>query len=132
MSITEGDQSTIETSGAQGSYLESLYELYLQDHASVPDDWRLYFDSLPVIQQDHPEISHKEAISRITNKQINAPLKSPQLAPGQPHDKQVKVIQLIQAYRNRGHQKANLDPLGLKPIRHSDNLELAFHQLDNT
>ncbi len=132
MNNTEGDQSTLETSGSQGSYLESLYELYLQDHVSVPDDWRLYFDSLPVIQQDHPEISHKEAISRITNKQINAPLKSPQLAPGQPHDKQVKVIQLIQAYRNRGHQKANLDPLGLKPIRHSDNLELAFHQLDDS
>ena len=49
MSVTEGDQSTIETPGAQGSYLESLYELYLQDHTSVPDDWRFYFDSLPVI-----------------------------------------------------------------------------------
>ncbi|MGY8793134.1 MAG: 2-oxoglutarate dehydrogenase E1 subunit family protein, partial [Gammaproteobacteria bacterium] len=82
MSNTEGDQSTPETSGAQGSYLESLYELYLQDHASVPDDWRLYFDSLPVVQQNHPEISHQDAISRITNKQINAPLKSPQLALG--------------------------------------------------
>ena len=48
------------------------------------------------------------------------------------HSKQVKVIQLIQAYRNRGHQKAQLDPLGLKPVRHCDDLDLDFHDLDES
>ena len=42
------------------------------------------------------------------------------------NSKQVRVIQLIQAYRNRGHQKANLDPLGLKKIRHCDDLDINF------
>jgi len=39
---------------------------------------------------------------------------------------------LIQAYRNRGHQKAKLDPLGLKPIRHCDDLDLSFYDLDES
>jgi len=132
MSDIEGDQLTSGNANAQGSYLESLYELYLQDPTTVPDDWRLYFDSLPTMHLNQREVSHQEAILRIKEKEINAPLKSAAQKHTQFNDKQVRVIQLIQAYRNRGHQKANLDPLDLKPMRHCDNLELAFHQLDES
>ena len=53
-------------------------------------------------------------------------LKSPE------NDKQIRVIQLIQAYRNRGHQRANLDPLGLKKIKPCEELDLEFHGLDES
>ena len=43
--------------------------------------------------------------------------------------KQVRVVQLISAYRQRGHQKANLDPLGLAEREQVPDLELGFHQL---
>ncbi len=43
--------------------------------------------------------------------------------------KQVRVVQLICAYRQRGHQKASLDPLGLAEREHVADLDLQFHQL---
>ena len=123
--------STSHAAGAQSSYLESLYESYLDNPLSIPDDWKIYFDSLPQINGSQEEVSHKEIINKFKAEEVN-----PSIQTNRIHDKtnskQVKVIQLIQAYRNRGHQKAKLDPLGLKPIRHCDDLEINFHNLDNS
>jgi len=122
--------STSHASGAHSSYLESLYESYLQDSSSIPNDWKLYFDSLQSGQAVESETSHKDAIKRIKDRPINPPTKTVDLTSASSY-KQVRVIQLIQAYRNRGHQKATLDPLGLKPILHCDDLELEFHGLSS-
>lgn len=43
--------------------------------------------------------------------------------------KQVKVLQLINAYRFRGHQHANLDPLGLWQQENVADLDPSFHDL---
>ncbi|MCP5762675.1 hypothetical protein NL346_29200, partial [Klebsiella pneumoniae] len=43
--------------------------------------------------------------------------------------KQVKVLQLINAYRFRGHQHANLDPLGLWQQERVADLDPAYHDL---
>ncbi len=43
--------------------------------------------------------------------------------------KQVKVLQLINAYRFRGHQHANLDPLGLWKQERVADLDPAYHDL---
>ncbi|MBO0160419.1 hypothetical protein, partial [Vibrio parahaemolyticus] len=43
--------------------------------------------------------------------------------------KQVKVLQLINAYRFRGHQHANLDPLGLWKQERVAGLDPAYHDL---
>ena len=123
--------STSHAAGAQSSYLESLYESYLENPSSVPDDWKIYFESLPSINGAQKDVSHKEVIERFKEDEVNPPIQS---APTniETNSKQVRVIQLIQAYRNRGHQKANLDPLGLKKIRHCDDLDINFHGLDNS
>ncbi|MCE1781907.1 2-oxoglutarate dehydrogenase E1 component, partial [Enterobacter hormaechei] len=42
---------------------------------------------------------------------------------------QVKVLQLINAFRFRGHQNANLDPLGLWKQDSVPDLDPAFHNL---
>merc|ERR1712000_127599 len=47
-------------------------------------------------------------------------------------DRQVKVLQLINAYRFRGHQHANLDPLGLWKQERVRDLELSHHNLSET
>ena len=123
--------STSHAAGAQSSYLESLYESYLDNPSSIPDDWKIYFDSLPSIAGAQEEVSHKEIIEKFKKEQVNPSTKS--ISTNAPlNSKQVKVIQLIQAYRNRGHQKAQLDPLGLKPIRHCDDLDIHFHGLDHS
>ena len=123
--------ATSHAAGAQSSYLESLYESYLDNPSSIPDDWKIYFDSLPSIAGAQEEVSHKEIIEKFKKEQVNPSTKS--ISTNAPlNSKQVKVIQLIQAYRNRGHQKAQLDPLGLKPIRHCDDLDIHFHGLDHS
>ncbi|XPE55250.1 hypothetical protein ACNKHW_03745 [Shigella flexneri] len=43
--------------------------------------------------------------------------------------KQVEVLQLIDAYRFRGHQNANLEPLGLWKQETVADLDPAFHHL---
>ena len=43
--------------------------------------------------------------------------------------RQVRVLHLIAAYRNRGHQVAKLDPLGLMEREDVPDLELAHHGL---
>ena len=123
--------STSHAAGAQGSYLESLYELYLKDPLTVPDDWKIYFDSLPSVSDEEDEVSHQEIIERLKEEEIN-PSINIQSSGNISNSKQVKVIQLIQAYRNRGHYRAKLDPLSLKPTRHCDDLELSFHDLSNS
>ncbi len=122
---------TSHAAGAQSSYLESLYESYIENPASVPDDWKIYFDSLSEVNGGHQEVSHKEIIERFKKNEVNPSIQS---LPNNVMDrsKQVRVIQLIQAYRNRGHQKANLDPLGLKLARNCDDLDINFHGLNDS
>ena len=49
MNNMEHLRSTSHTAGAQSAYLESLYESYLKDSSSIPEDWKIYFDSLPQV-----------------------------------------------------------------------------------
>src|SRR5699024_4452721 len=46
--------------------------------------------------------------------------------------RQVRVLHLIAAYRNRGHQVANLDPLGLMKRETVPDLDLAHHGLSTS
>ena len=46
-------------------------------------------------------------------------------------ERQGKVIRLIQSYRNRGHLKAKLDPLGMMERRFVEDLDIEFHGLSN-
>ena len=52
--------STSHAGGGQASYLESLYESYLKDPSSIPEDWMHYFNSLPKSEDSVEETSHQE------------------------------------------------------------------------
>ena len=131
MNNMEHLRSTSHTAGAQSAYLESLYESYLKDSSSIPEDWKIYFDSLPQVNGSNEQISHQEVINRFKEDEVNP---SVQNIAGETKSNvnQTKVFQVIEAYRNRGHQKANLDPLGLKPIRYTDDLNIEFYGLDSS
>ena len=126
-------QRTSLLDGGNGAYLESLYESYQQDPETVDDHWRHYFDALPQVNgQDAGDIVHSELrreFSRLTGRLRGhriARLTGARL--GQER-KQVRVLQLINAYRFRGHQHAKTDPLRRadpEPIRE---LDLAYHEL---
>ncbi len=105
--------------GANAAYIESLYESYLDDPGSVSRVWRKYFADLG---PDSGEVSHGP-IRRGLEQRLRAnggAGKGPQGgvmagAPGKglASEKQAAVSRLIQVYSLRGHQIADLDPLGL-------------------
>ncbi|CAM3448274.1 2-oxoglutarate dehydrogenase E1 component [Halomonas lysinitropha] len=116
-------------SGGNAHYVEALYEQYLDDPSAVPDEWRQYFDQLP-----RPEggARHDVPLEPIREQfyQLGRQRRTTQAAAASDENKkQVKVLQLINAYRFRGHQKADIDPLGLRDPKPIPDLDLSFHQL---
>lgn len=112
--------------GANQGYIEDIFESYLEDPHSVDASWREIFDSLP--KNNSNEIAHTPLRDyfRQAAKQIG---KTVQVQSPESDAKQVKVLQLINAFRFRGHQNANLDPLGLWQREKVAELDLAHHQL---
>jgi len=115
--------------GANATYVEELYELYLSDPDLVSEEWKRVFEELPVqssevVEQPHSRV--REYFRRLAQetKHYNVQVSDPDV-----DAKQVKVLQLINAYRFRGHQAANLDPLGLWKRDTVAELDPAFHNL---
>ncbi len=97
-------------------YLEQHYENYLRDPNSVPESWRRYFDQLPMVNGQARDIPHSEIREHFYNiTRSSGPRRSagPGAQSSVAHErKQIQVGALIDAYRTRGHQLANIDPLG--------------------
>jgi 2-oxoglutarate dehydrogenase E1 component len=114
-------------------YLDELYEQYLSNPNSVPNEWRQYFDSLPRVEGsiagDVPHSTIQEQFL-LLGKDRNRAVSAGSGSVSSDFDrKQVQVQRLINAYRIRGHQRATLDPLGLMERAHVPDLELGFHDL---
>lgn len=120
-------------SGGNASYVEDLYEKYLEDPSAIPDQWRSYFQTLPVVEGKlAPDISHATVRDHFLLLSKNQSRVSPVAASTVHSDyerKQFAVGELISGYRRRGHLKANLDPLGLEEKERVPVLELEHHGL---
>ncbi|MDY6976095.1 MAG: 2-oxoglutarate dehydrogenase E1 component, partial [Pseudomonadota bacterium] len=119
--------------GANAAYVEELYETYLEDPQSVSENWRQIFDNLPKVDGVELETNHttiKNQFRQLAALGPTARMSSPSVPSANvSDDRQVKVLQLINAYRFRGHQHANLDPLGLWKQARVRDLELSHHSL---
>ena len=69
-------------------YSEELYQSYLEDPQSVENSWRWFFQGMNAVTSS--DISKED------------------------FQKEVAVFQLLQAYRDHGNLKAQLDPLNLE------------------
>jgi len=119
--------------GGNGPWLESLYEAWLHDPDAVPGEWQRFFTGLPRVNgHQDTDISHSDLrseFSRLTGRLRGhriARLTGKRLAQEQ---KQVRVLQLINAYRYRGHQHARTDPLRRYDPEPVEELELSYHEL---
>jgi 2-oxoglutarate dehydrogenase E1 component len=113
--------------GDNASYLEQLYQLYLEDQYSVSEKWRNYFETLSdSVQQD---VSHEEIKQQFRNLDKTSHKTEKTLQQSSIDEKQVKVLQLINAHRFRGHQWANLNPFGLISRVDIPELTLEHYQL---
>ncbi len=120
--------------GENALWLESLYESYLQNPNLVDVQWRDFFATLPGAGDGHvKDIPHsvvQQQFREITQSSIYRPCPSANSNVDLGHErKQVKVLQLINAYRFRGHQWANIDPLQRQQKPDIEELTLEYHQL---
>ena len=126
---------TSHLSGGNLSYVEDLYEAYLQDPNEVPQQWREEFDKLPRVQeqvtQDVPHSTVREHFLYLSkNQRATAAQALPVSSVSSEHEKkQVRVLRMINAFRVRGHQHADIDPLGLMEREQVPDLDLHFHEL---
>jgi len=117
-------------SGANAEFIAELYSRYLEDPSAVDDSWRAFFaefgDDAASVRAERAGPPWARPLP---------PLAGPEpggAAPAQPVSAEavqeaatasIRALQLIRAYRVRGHLLADLDPLGLEQRGHPPELD---------
>ena len=128
-----------QLSGGSAAWLEALYENYLRDSASIDAEWRDFFDALPkaksgngdgLIEQEVPHDEVRDYFKSLAKEHQHSSAPSHAYIVEQ-EQKQVHVLQLINAYRFHGHQQANINPLEEPQNVNIPELTLEYHELNN-
>jgi len=133
-SFLERMRKSSHLAGPNAAYIEAMYEAFLDDPNSVPAQWREYFEKLPrvesAVERDTPHSTVVQQFERLGRNRLKArPERESALVQSQHERKQMRVQDLISAYRHRGHKKANIDPLGMMERPPTPILDLAYHHL---
>ncbi len=120
--------------GGNAPYVEELYEAYLDNPGSVPDNWRAYFDNLqhvPAVDgSEARDVAHAPVVESFAQRaKANAFALKTSSADLAIARKQVHVQSLIAAYRFLGSRWADLDPLKRQERPRIPELEPAFYDL---
>jgi 2-oxoglutarate dehydrogenase E1 component len=102
--------------GGNAPYVEEMYENYLTNPGSVPDNWRSYFDALqhvPAVDGSNAkDVPHLPVVNAFAERAKQGTTKVVLAsADSEMGRKRTAVQQLIAAYRNVGARWADLDPL---------------------
>jgi 2-oxoglutarate dehydrogenase E1 component len=133
--------------GGNAAYLEDLHERYQADPTTVADEWQAFFRSLkdgavtqaPSWRQPHwPSLPRTDLVGALTGewpeveKTLGDKVKARAQTAGveisplevqQATRDSVHALMLIRTYRIRGHHYADLDPLGLEPVKDRSELD---------
>jgi 2-oxoglutarate dehydrogenase E1 component len=105
----------------------------MHDPHNVPENWRKYFEELPRVNgQEQGDVFHSELrqeFSQLTGRLRGHRIARLTGARLEQERKQVRVLQLINAYRFRGHQHAHTDPLRRADPEPVPELDLNYHDL---
>ena len=114
--------------GGNAPFVEELYENYLDDPTSVPDEWRDYFDRLAQMPgYVARDVAHAPVIAAFAELGKDGGFRPVVTAPAADNWKQSAVGQLVTAYRSMGTRWADLDPLKRLARPKIDELELGFY-----
>ncbi|MDD1613599.1 MAG: 2-oxoglutarate dehydrogenase E1 component, partial [Methylococcaceae bacterium] len=104
------DSSSLQ--GSNASFIENLYEQYLEDPESVGPSWQKEFRAIH--HETAYETPHSPVVARFAQLAIKSQGRLAQLQgfTEESVKKQAAVSRLINHYRVRGHQIANSNPLG--------------------
>lgn len=135
------DQSSVYTAyngnsylfGGNAPYVEEMYENYLANPGSVPDNWRDYFDALqhvPAVDGSNAkDVPHLPVVNAFAQRAKEGGTRVV-VAAGADLElarKRTAVQQLIAAYRNVGCRWADLDPLKRTERENIPELDPAFY-----
>jgi 2-oxoglutarate dehydrogenase E1 component len=127
--VTDTIQNLNFINGSSTTYIEEVYESWLQNPSSVHKSWDIYFrtgnyQSPPTLgaplqqqqQQQQLQISNLNDLLAFIQKNTQAQ-PSATLVPSSPEEKLIedhlRLYALIRAFQIRGHKLASLDPLGI-------------------
>jgi 2-oxoglutarate dehydrogenase E1 component len=142
--------------GGNADYIDQLYARYEADPQAVDAQWRLFFSGLKDTARDVVENARGPSWQRadwppapngdfssgfetewgeversVGDKLVaTARAKGAEISAGavqQAARDSVKALMLIRAFRARGHLHANLDPLGLEPVKDAPELDPATY-----
>jgi 2-oxoglutarate dehydrogenase E1 component len=102
--------------GLNAAAVEALYEQFLADPDSVSESWRSYFRTLgerPGEVAHSPIVRQLAEATRLSRRPRGNGGALRVAGPSAASEKQAAVSRLIQVYSLRGHQIADIDPLGL-------------------
>ncbi|WP_288410772.1 2-oxoglutarate dehydrogenase E1 component [uncultured Herbaspirillum sp.] len=118
--------------GGNAPYIEELYEAYLNNPGSVPDNWRAYFDAVQHVPatdgSTRPDVAHAPVIASFAERAKQGPIRTViASADSDMGRKRVAVTQLIAGYRDLGSRFANLDPLQRQERPNIPELDPSFY-----
>ncbi len=118
---------TSSLGGENATYLEALYEAWQRSPEAVPPEIRALFERFaPGAAVPGPSHAEVQAALQEAVRGRGRPIAA---VAGDDAARQVRVLQLINAYRFRGYQRADTDPLQLSPRPELPELDMAHHGL---
>ncbi|MDD2728387.1 2-oxoglutarate dehydrogenase E1 component [Malikia sp.] len=122
--------------GGNAPYVEEMYENYLADPTSVPENWREYFDALQHVPAadgtDARDVPHLPVINAFAERAKSGVTQTVVASvDAEMGRKRTSVQQLIAAYRNVGQRFADLDPLKRTERPSIPELDPAFYGLNS-
>jgi 2-oxoglutarate dehydrogenase E1 component len=119
--------------GANAPFIEELYESYLVNPSSVPDEWRDYFDKLQVLPGNNSkDIAHAPVVESFVQRARRGEFGAARTLPTEPvapERLQVAALLLVTSYRIGGSRWATVDPLKRMPRPNVPELEPAYYDL---
>ena len=112
-------------SGGNAPLVERLYEQFLENPESVGDEFRSYFEGIADGSRETPRGAVEEELKISARRPAGVAIAAPMSL----LQKEMGVLQLIEAYRLRGHLLASLDPLGLVKPERPPELDPSTHGL---
>src|SRR3989449_127515 len=120
--------------GANASFIEDLYEKYLVNPQSVPEEWRDYFDRIQVLPGNAAkDVAHAPVVESFVQRakagQLGGQARTLPVERVTPERLQVAALLLVTAYRIAGSRWATVDPLKRMPRPSIPELEPGFYDL---
>jgi 2-oxoglutarate dehydrogenase E1 component len=120
--------------GGNAPFIEDLYEKYLANPQSIPEEWREYFDKMQTLPGSTTrDVAHAPVVESMVQRakagQLGGQARTHQAEPLTPERLQVAALLLVTAYRIAGSRWATVDPLKRQPRPNIPELEPAYYDL---